>query len=201
MPEVHYTTTIELAPEAIWEFVKDIGNWAPFLTGYQGHEEIDERHSVWTLRGDVGMLARMVKFEAHVTEWNGPERVAFTLKGINEAIDGDGALEVSLAKQADTEGGVPEAKRGWFRRVIDALFGWLFRALNKQAAPKRLHAAGGVGSVRSELRFRLRMDAGGPTAPLVNAMLGPAMQPAAEDLANKIAAHLERQHGLTDDSA
>jgi hypothetical protein len=36
------------------------------------------------------------------------------------------------------------------------------------------------------------MDAGGPMAPLVNAMLGPALLPAAEDLANKIAAHLER---------
>ena len=33
--------------------------------------------------------------------------------------------------------------------------------------------------------------AGGPTGPLVNAMLGPALMPAAEDLANKIAAKLE----------
>jgi hypothetical protein len=38
------------------------------------------------------------------------------------------------------------------------------------------------------------MDAGGPTGPLVNAMLGPALLPAAEDLANKIAAHLEKTH-------
>jgi hypothetical protein len=28
-------------------------------------------------------------------------------------------------------------------------------------------------------------------------MLGPALLPAAEDLANKIAAHLEKVHGLT----
>ncbi len=36
------------------------------------------------------------------------------------------------------------------------------------------------------------MDAGGPAGPLVNAMLGPALEPAVEDLAKKIAAHLER---------
>jgi hypothetical protein len=30
----------------------------------------------------------------------------------------------------------------------------------------------------------------------VNAMLGPALLPAAEDLANKIAAHLEKMHNL-----
>ena len=46
----------------------------------------------------------------------------------------------------------------------------------------------------SQLTFTLRMDAGGPTGPLVNAMLAPALLPAAEDLANKIAAHLEKVH-------
>ena len=45
----------------------------------------------------------------------------------------------------------------------------------------------------SQLKFTLRMDAGGPTGPLVNAMLAPALLPAAEDLANKIAAHLESE--------
>ena len=38
------------------------------------------------------------------------------------------------------------------------------------------------------------MEAGGPTGPLVNAMLAPALAPAAEDLANRIAAHLEKAH-------
>jgi hypothetical protein len=32
--------------------------------------------------------------------------------------------------------------------------------------------------------------------PLVNAMLAPALEPAAEDLANRIAARLEEIHGL-----
>jgi hypothetical protein len=41
------------------------------------------------------------------------------------------------------------------------------------------------------LKLTLRMDARGPTGPLVNALLGPALLPAAEDLANKIAAHIE----------
>ena len=38
MPEVEYTTTVNLPPSEIWEFVKDMNNWAPFLTGYQQHE-------------------------------------------------------------------------------------------------------------------------------------------------------------------
>jgi hypothetical protein len=74
---------------------------------------------------------------------------------------------------------------------------WLARALFRHLhghGPKRLAPA--TGNSLSELRFTLRMDAGGPTAPLVNAVLGPALLPAAEDLANKIAAHLEQVHGV-----
>jgi hypothetical protein len=62
------------------------------------------------------------------------------------------------------------------------------------SGPKRQQL--GNGEAASQLTFRLRMDAGGPSGPLVNAMLAPALQPAAEDLANKIAAHLEQLHGL-----
>ena len=63
------------------------------------------------------------------------------------------------------------------------------------AGPKREARRANGGPV-SQLTFTLRMDAGGPTGPLVNAMLGPALLPAAEDLANKIAAHLEKTNAV-----
>jgi carbon monoxide dehydrogenase subunit G len=53
MPEVAYTTTMSLPVETVWDFVKDMNNWAPFLTGYQRHEMLNETDSVWTLKGDV----------------------------------------------------------------------------------------------------------------------------------------------------
>ena len=48
MPEVEYTTTLSLSREAVWTFVKDMNNWAPFLTGYQSHQIIDETDSIRT---------------------------------------------------------------------------------------------------------------------------------------------------------
>ena len=95
MPEVTYTTRLNLSPEEIWDFVQDMNNWAPMVTGYQGHEEIDETDSIWTLKGDVGVLARIVKFRAHVTEWAGPEKVEFTLEGLTEKMDGGGVLLIN----------------------------------------------------------------------------------------------------------
>jgi carbon monoxide dehydrogenase subunit G len=192
MPEVEYVTTMRLAPEKVWEFVRDMNNWAPFLTGYQKHEIENETDSVWTLKGDVGVLSRTVRLKAHVTEWNGPERVSFTLVGLDEVVEGGGTL--SIAKPAVVAVTAPPAKKpGLWRRFVDGLFRWMFRRMHG-GGPKRIGPKG--GDVASQLTFRLRMDAGGPAGPLVNAMLAPALQPAAEDLANKIAAHLEQLHGV-----
>lgn len=190
MPEVEYVTTMKLAPETVWEFVKDMNNWAPFLTGYQKHEIENDTDSIWTLKGDVGVLSRVVKLRAHVTEWNGPSRVAFTLHGLNEAVDGGGTLLIGKPKP---DAAAQQKKRGLFAWLLDGLFGFLYRLVNgkraKRLAPSRAEA-------ESELTFVLRMDAGGPSGPLVNAMLAPALRPAAEDLANKIASHLETLHGV-----
>lgn len=194
MPEVTYTTKTNVPLSNCWDFVKDMNNWAPFLTGYEKHEIKDERNSTWTLKGDVGILARTVKLDVTITEWAGPNRVAFTLKGINEMVEGDGTFEmVEASDGARAEAPPVEAppQKGAFTRLIE----WFFRAVfNKKYGTverKQIEAPenGGVN-----LSFRLRMDAGGPTGPLVNAMLEPALLPATEDLGNKIAAHLEEAH-------
>jgi carbon monoxide dehydrogenase subunit G len=200
MPEVEYSTRMHLTPEDIWEFVKDMNNWAPMLTGYQKHEILSETDSIWTLKGDVGVLSRMVQLKAHVTEWNGPAKVAFTLTGLNEQVDGGGELVMSTVT-ADAPGAlapVPaKPKKSLWRRFVDALFRKLFRAMHG-GGPARKELTAVAGRPTSQLTFTLRMDAGGPTGPLVNAMLAPALLPAAEDLANKIAAHLEKVHGISE---
>ncbi|HWE26555.1 MAG TPA: SRPBCC family protein [Polyangia bacterium] len=195
MPEVEYVTTMTLAPERVWEFVRDMNNWAPFLTGYQKHEIESETDSIWTLKGDVGVLSRTVRLKAHVTEWNGPERVSFTLVGLDEVVEGGGTLTIGkpAAATAATGAAIEKAKpkkASLWRRFVDGFFRMMFRWVNGKG-PQRLTPAPGAGAPESQLTFRLRMDAGGPAGPLVNAMLAPALKPAAEDLANKIAAHLE----------
>ncbi len=184
MPEVEYTTTMTQPPEVVWDFVKDMDNWAPFLTGYQKHEKLSDTDSIWTLKGDVGVLVRAVRLKVHVTEWNGPARVAFTMTGIDEEVEGGGILEMS----AETAIVQAPPKKGLFRRMMDAIARFFFR-LKHGKGPKR--KALNAGQAASRLKFTLRMDAGGASGPLVNAMLGPALLPAAEDLGNKIAAKVE----------
>jgi carbon monoxide dehydrogenase subunit G len=186
MPEVTYETTLNLPVITVWDFVKDMNNWAPFLTGYQKHEILNDTDSVWTLKGDVGVLSRVVQLKAHVTEWAGPERVSFTLTGLNEEVEGGGTLLMS------PHAGKPPAappRLGLFARFVR----WLLSLVHGKSEQRALLPAGPASGEGSLLTFTLRMEAGGAIGPLVNAMLAPALAPAAEDLANKIANHLEQR--------
>jgi carbon monoxide dehydrogenase subunit G len=186
MPEVTYETTLNLPVTTVWDFVKDMNNWAPFLTGYQKHEILNDNDSIWTLKGDVGVLSRVVQLKAHVTEWAGPERVSFTLTGLNEEVEGGGTLVMS-----PHAGKLPPAppRLGLFARFVR----WLISLVHGKSEQRALLPKGQASGEGSLLTFTLRMEAGGAIGPLVNAMLAPALAPAAEDLANKIANHLEQR--------
>src|SRR5271155_2055240 len=108
-----------------------MNNWAPFLTGYQQHEILSETDSIWTLKGDVGVLARVVRLKAHVTDWSGPDRVAFTLTGLNEPVEGGGELLMreSTALPASTA----IVKRPLGRRILEAIARFLYRLVNGRA--------------------------------------------------------------------
>ena len=191
MAEVEYSTTARLPVDSIWEFVRDMDNWAPFLTGYLGHQRESETDSLWTLKGDVGVLQRQVQFRAHVVEWAGPERVRFELTGLNEPLEGSGTFRIG---RYEHESDAPASARrpGLLARIAAAVLRLFHRWMHGRAE-RGADADAGPGEGMSRLTFQLRIDPAGPMAPMINAMMQPAMSVAAEDLANKIIAHLEAQ--------
>ncbi len=198
MAEAEYTTTATLTVDTIWEFVKDVDHWAHFVSGYQSHEKENDNDSIWTLKGDVGVLARVLRFRVHVTEWAGPERVSFQLVGLNEPMQGDGEFVMKPYEEPAGDRATASSRstpqKSLLLRFLEAIVrvflgggGRTQRAVTADAEP---------GQGMAELTFRLRIVPGGPMAPMVNAMMKPAMLPAAEYLANKIVAHLEAAHGV-----
>ena len=187
LPEAEYSTTARLPVQVIWDYVREMDNWAPFLRGYQSHQKFNDTESVWVLKGDVGMVTRTVKFRVHIDEWGEPERVRFTLKGVNEPLEGGG--EFRLEPYEDT-GAAPPApvKLGLFARLMR----WLYRlfAGRTERAPD---ANAGPGAGMSRLDFTLRIKPGGPLGPMVDALMKPLMLPVAEELADRIMAELEKR--------
>ena len=189
MPEAEYSTTAQLPVPVIWDFVREMDNWAQFLRGYQSHEKQSDTDSTWVLKGDVGMVTRTVKFHVHIEECGEPSLVRFTLKGMNEPMQGGG--EFRLAADEDESVAPPEpAKLGLFARFVRWLY-QLFAGKTERAAPTAAASGAGV----SRLRFQLHIQPGGPMGPMVDALMKPLMLPVAEELANRIMAELERRHG------
>ncbi len=107
MPDISYTTTMGAPRAKVWDFVRDMNNWAPFTRGYLSHEIINEKESLWTVKGDLGPISRITKVHFTITEWIEGERVAFTVKGLNEPLTGGGAILLT-----DAESGARTQIRG-----------------------------------------------------------------------------------------
>jgi len=196
--EATYTTTALLPVETIWEYVRDMDNWARFLRGYQSHQIESDSDSLWTLKGDVGVLSRTLQFRVHVTEWAGPERVTFELEGLNEPMRGGGSFYMErYEEEGATAPGAPEAspeRKGLLLRAAEAIARFFLRLFGG-GAPERAETAGaGPGAGMAKLTFALRLQPGGPMAPMVDAMMRPLLLPTAEELANKIMADLEARN-------
>ena len=196
MPAAEYSTTAQLPVGTIWDFVKEMDNWAEYVTGYQSHEKQSETDSLWVLKGDVGVLSRVIKFQVHITEWNGPSKVSFDLKGLNEPMDGGGTFEMEAFEQVGAAAPVEAAStRNPVMRLLEAIVRFFLRLFSGGAPQRAASADAGPGAGMAKLTFRLEINPSGPMAPMVNALMKPAMLPAAEQLAHAIMARLEETHG------
>jgi len=196
--EASYTTTTRVPIDAVWDFVQEMDHWGRFVTGYQKHEKHDDKRSTWTLKGDVGVLSRTLTFRVEIVEWSGPNRVSFTLTGVNEPMQGEGTFTMTTVRGSDvpqpsTE--APAPRRSLVFRWLESFWRWLLGKAGG-GAPVR-DASATTGDTLTRLDFQLRLQPGGPMAPMVDAMIRPLMLPAAEDLANRILAQLEQDRAAS----
>ncbi len=94
---------INLPIWSIWDFVSDMNNWAPLVPGYVEHKIIDDRHSIWKIHGDIGVMQRTVSLNIHIIEWIEPETVIFHVTGLNGSCKGDGYFEAKAISATKTK--------------------------------------------------------------------------------------------------
>lgn len=116
MPEVQKKMRIEVPVTDVWVLVNDFPRWAKFMPGYQDMKLISEDVSIWKLKGDIGILSRIVEFDVNITERTAPDLslkdsretdcfgyIGFTLEGKNESVAGSGAFKAIAVGEAQTE--------------------------------------------------------------------------------------------------
>ena len=123
MPQAIENGRVELNIETMWDFIKDMGNWAPCMPGYVSFKEVDENISIWSLKGDVKIFKRKVNFDVTVTDRVGPGRIAFTLVAKSEGIKGEGTYTAVAVGQDATEleFNLNMEGSGMAKKVVDAL--------------------------------------------------------------------------------
>jgi hypothetical protein len=108
---------------------------------------------------------------------------------------GSGSFEMSAYEEAPApEVGAAAPRRGLGLRLLEAVVRFFLRVLGRGGPERAASAGAGPGAGMARLVFRLELEPGGPMAPMVSAMMKPAMLPAAEQLANRIMARLEEIH-------
>jgi carbon monoxide dehydrogenase subunit G len=90
MPSGIHQVEVQLPIEEVWDFVKDMDNWAPLVPGYIQHQKLSEHRSTWDFKSDVGIMKKKISLLIDIHEWVEPSKVTFQLTGINEKFTGNG---------------------------------------------------------------------------------------------------------------
>lgn len=168
MPQVTHTQPIEAPLDEVWAFTSDMNRWAPFLDGYQQHEELSRTHSRWKIRGEVGSLSRVMELEALITEWDeSAHRIAFSLTGLNEPFTGSGtflartvrdgaagaaATELSFRLEIRAGGAMGPMIDVMVEPVLEVMAGGLAQRIAVAVEKDRAGGAGGAGSTATSPR-------------------------------------------------
>ena len=130
MPVGMHEITMDIPIEEVWDFVKDMDNWAPLLPGYISHEKLSEQESNWTFKETVGILKKKISLQVTIKEWIEPTRVTFDLKGINENLTGNGYFQAEALDKSRTK------MTGYLKMVAEGALAPVMNAVMKTSLPK-----------------------------------------------------------------
>jgi carbon monoxide dehydrogenase subunit G len=102
MPSVTHSVTVDAPLTTTWAFVRDMQNWAELLPGFEGLIKHSDTDSTWKVRGDVGILTKLVTMDVHVNEWVEQDHVQFSVVCREEPLTADGTLRATTINSAQT---------------------------------------------------------------------------------------------------
>ena len=190
MPEISYSAMVRAPAEGVWAFCKDFQNWAHFMWGYQSHEVINDRESIWHIKGEVGGVTRTAKLRALITEWDEPQHLTFILKGLTEPIHGSGSVDMRPYMPGEELPELPQ--KSWLSGFFEWL-GHIYRRLRRLPPNGRrlVSPATIAGGPSALVTVSLAMYWKGTMGPVMDALFQPLLSHMAEELAVKLAAAVE----------
>ncbi|WP_175631922.1 CoxG family protein [Virgibacillus siamensis] len=130
MPYGKYYLELNVPIRNVWSFVSDVNNLAPLIPGYVNHEIQSNTRSVWQAKGEVGFVQKEIRMQLDITGIQEPERISFTVTGLNENFSGDGYFKAKKVHDRKTvmTGCLQVTAKGWTGAVLNPVL--------KQLVPK-----------------------------------------------------------------
>ncbi|ARK22341.1 CoxG family protein [Sporosarcina ureae] len=100
MPNSTKEIKVAATPQQVWSFLIDVDQWAPLIPGYIEHEKSNDQQFKWKFRADLGVIQKNIVMQVDITEQAEHSKVAFTLEGLNENLEGNGSFQVEDAIDA-----------------------------------------------------------------------------------------------------
>jgi carbon monoxide dehydrogenase subunit G len=102
MAEGFHEKPVDASIENVWDFVSVLEKWAALVPGYMEHTIISDKESEWKFKVDAGLFKKKIHAKVEIKEWVKPDKVSFTLTGLNEKFTGSGSFEASRLSRHET---------------------------------------------------------------------------------------------------
>lgn len=102
MPSGMHQVEVGVPIHKVWNFVKNMDNWAPLIPGYIQHRRFTNRQSTWEFYSNIGFVKKRINLMVTIKEWVEPTKVTFDLKGTNEKLSGSGYFLAEAIDQNKT---------------------------------------------------------------------------------------------------
>ena len=94
MAKSEHTVVIETEEATLWSFLQEKGEWATLIPGYLHHEFPSKDEMIWVFKGDFGFIEKAVKVLLKETAVDANKKIAFSLEGLSDNINGHGSFEM-----------------------------------------------------------------------------------------------------------
>ena len=89
-----HTEVVNVKEEVLWSFIEKKEEWAKLIPGYLHHELVSDSEMIWVFEGDFGIIKKPVKVSLKVTQVEENKKLAFSLEGLSDNINGEGYFEM-----------------------------------------------------------------------------------------------------------
>lgn len=136
MSNIDYQMTLALPLQEVWSFLNDFNNWANCVDGYIHHREITPLQSVWTLKGELGLLEKTIQLHVKRMKTATPYHMVINFSSLQNKLLGEACIYVKDYRKNETKiDATIELK-------VKGLPNAFVRPILKNILPKMLHQFG-----------------------------------------------------------